>query len=84
MFKKSKISSAAIRLKTGEVLVGRRHSDIINSMPADAICDCRKGFITKDGMFLDRKEAYNRAVLCGQTTPNQGAGGKLYSYMLYG
>ena len=58
-------------IKEGFVITGRRHSDCYNTL----IClnyDINKnfediqGFLTSNNRFVDRKEAYNIALECGQ------------------
>jgi hypothetical protein len=65
------IKEAAIR-RDGKVFTGKRHSDIIYQMIRDGYIfdtSCVQGFITIDGNFLDRFQAYNHALECRQVSP---------------
>lgn len=63
------IRCAAIKLN-GKVYVGKRHSDVIWNMVKihgiEPPISGKQGFVTKDGEFVDRKEAAEIAFKCGQ------------------
>jgi hypothetical protein len=63
------ILASAIR-KDGIVYVGRRHHLIMHSKynPPGFLKLGEQGFITTDGVFLDRKQGANHALTCGQIT----------------
>lgn len=66
----SKIISSACKLHD-KIYTGLRHSDCFKKMFAErAVLADKKfitqGFMTEAGEFLTRKEAFERAVLCGQ------------------
>lgn len=79
----SPIKEAA--LKIGDrVWTGRRHGDAIIVAIRDirgSIKGAVYGFVTEDGEFLDRQQAFERAVECGQIK-NEGERA-LVSEMLY-
>jgi len=66
---KSPISKAAIKYED-KIWIGKRHGEIIQQMVVDGfdkrITQAMQGFITEDGQFLSRKDAYYRAIECGQ------------------
>jgi hypothetical protein len=63
------IVESAIR-QDGKVYTGRRHPNIIHHMVQD--CNItppvrgEQGFVDDNGTFLDRKEAAQHAIDCGQ------------------
>ncbi len=62
------IKKAAI-FKDGKVWTGRRHSDIIHKMiqgGEPTPIKGRRGFVTNNGHFVDRIEAFEIAIECGQ------------------
>ena len=66
----SKIISSACKLND-KIYTGFRHSDCFKKMFADGAAFADKpfivqGFMDEDGNFLNRKEAFERAVECGQ------------------
>lgn len=67
------IKEAAIQRKNdGRVWTGRRHGDVIRKIVSEGHAkavthsDFIQGFVTDDGQFVDRHEAYNIAVKCNQ------------------
>lgn len=65
------IKEAAIqRISDGKVWTGRRHGDVIRKINADGDMVTRtrfiQGFVTDDGRFVDRHEAFKIAVECNQ------------------
>uniref|UniRef100_A0A6M3KX46 Uncharacterized protein n=1 Tax=viral metagenome TaxID=1070528 RepID=A0A6M3KX46_9ZZZZ len=62
------IKEAAI-FKDGKIWTGRRHSDVIHTMIQEGelspITEIQ-GFVTDDGKFVDRNEAFEIAIACGQ------------------
>lgn len=72
------IKEAAIqRISDGKVWTGHRHSNVIHSIVSEGETtsvtrnEFIQGFVTNDGVFVDRKEAYKIAVACGQI-PDSG------------
>ena len=59
------IINAAI-LKDGIIYTGRRHHLIIQSHPSKFFIDCKQGFITEEGRFVDREEGLRIAIECNQ------------------
>jgi len=67
---KSKIISSACKLND-KIWTGFRHSDCFAKMRLDGMTledkkNIIQGFMDEDGNFLTRREAFERAVLCGQ------------------
>jgi len=67
------IKEAAIQRKSdGKVWTGRRHGNVIHSIVAETgirpvgHADFIQGFVTDDGKFVDRIEAFKIAVVCNQ------------------
>ena len=70
------IKEAAIkRIYDGRVWTGRRHSAVISKIISEGHTktvghdEFIQGFVTDDGFFVDRHEAYILALACGQITP---------------
>lgn len=66
----SPLISSACKLND-TIWTGFRHSDCFAKMKLDGMTledkkNIVQGFLTEDGEFLTRKEAFERAVLCGQ------------------
>jgi hypothetical protein len=60
------IQQAAIRL-SGIVYKGKRHKEIMMSIPKHLDTKGREeGFVTSQGLFVDRKEAAKLASMFGQ------------------
>jgi len=61
------IKEAAI-FKDGIIWTGRRHSDCISKMIQSGEVSKKgiQGFITDDGRFVDRQQAFEIALACGQ------------------
>ncbi len=61
------IKEAAI-LRKGKIWTGRRHSDIIHTMIkcGETSVKGTQGFVTDDGKFVDRQEAFEIAFACNQ------------------
>lgn len=75
------IESAAIRLKKGKIISGRTHA-ICHSVLQSVVTriSAEDGFVTTDGYFVNREEAYKIAVKCGQIQEKpSGFPKKLYS-----
>ncbi len=70
------ILAAAIR-KNGVTLIGKRHHLIPN------LCGGEQGFITTDGIFLDRKKAAKHALECGQIKELKYQKNELFSEELW-
>ena len=68
----SPIKESAI--KQGDKLyTGKRHGGIIIQMAKEGcsrVFSKDQGFVTLDGEFLNRKQAYKRAMECGQINDN--------------
>lgn len=64
--------SAIKRIRDGKVWTGRRHGDCISVIVKETGIrpvgrdDFIQGFITDDGRFVDRHEAFKIAVACDQ------------------
>ncbi len=86
----SPIKEAAI-LFEGKIYTGRRHGGILQDILQDMVKNGFKkrvyseqqGFITEEGEFLSRKNAYHRAVQCGQIVAHEGDTECLVSEDLY-
>ena len=76
----------AATLRDGIIWTGRRHCSIIHEMIDNGckppITQKEQGFVDEDGKFLNREEAYHRAVACGQIKDDGGTP-RLLSEMLY-
>ncbi len=89
------IKEAAIQRKSdGKVWTGRRHGNCISKIftesvelgePADAVSRDKfiQGFVTDDGQFVDRHEAFRIAKECGQIKAEPWAEPTLMSEDLY-
>lgn len=53
-------------MKDSIIYLGKRHSDIINSLEKGFLKNAEQGFITETGDFLTRTEALEHAYRCGQ------------------
>lgn len=53
---------AAAIIKDDIIYTGRRHHEILQSQPMGFLRGCRQGFITDDGVFVDRVEAFRIAI----------------------
>jgi hypothetical protein len=83
----TKIAHAAIK-KDGIVYVGKRHHNCIRTM-----ADCGlslpvtkgaiQGFVTDEGAFVDRKEAFVIASNANQIIEKHGGKDELYSEDIY-
>ena len=67
---------------------GQRHSDVVKCAVErygfkKPVKQSEQGFVDKDGEYLDRIEAYKRAVFCGQVEDDGRMAGKLFSEMLW-
>ena len=68
MSKPSPIKEAAVK-RGNKVWTGKRHGPIIQQMVKEGeqrILANEQGFVTHNGEYLDRKQAFKRAVECGQ------------------
>lgn len=55
-------------LKNNVIYVGRRHSDIINSVEKGFLKNAEQGFLDDCGNFLTRTEALEHAYNCNQVS----------------
>lgn len=65
-----KIKCAAIRSKVGQIFEGRNHAICYQEMARQGVeCgrNCKQGFLTDMGDFVDRYEAAEIAFKAGQT-----------------
>jgi hypothetical protein len=76
------IVAAAIRAKNGCVWLGKRHCHILADA-AGSLKGCPQGFINDRGCFLDREEAAQEALACGQIKQLRYNSTKLYSEDLW-
>ena len=67
------IKEAAVQRKSdGRIWTGRRHGDVIRKIISEGHTQTVKhseftqGFVTDDGRFIDRHEAFKIAVECNQ------------------
>lgn len=78
---------AAIRLVSGDLIAGRRHSDCLYSLNTLGLSrvDSIQGFMTNQGRFVDRREALNLMELAeiNSHDPAGYRGRELYSEDLY-
>lgn len=75
---------SAIKYPDGDVVTGRRHSDVIATMAKLGIMskgDCIQGFVDNTGQFYTREEARVLAEESGQLP--DGHVGELYSEDLW-
>jgi len=76
-------------IKTGVVFAGLRHHNAMYTMSAvTGLRDCEsgeniQGFLTNYGNFVDRKEAADIALFCGQVGELKYSSTELYSEDLY-
>lgn len=87
------ITSAAVKMiinNTQEVVIPlHRHGDIgiilksFGFKPHQGYTICSQGFLTQNGLFLDRSEAWLEAVRCGQVEQNDNYCNELFSEDLY-
>ena len=60
------IKQAAIRYN-GVIFIGKRHRDIVANAPKHLdLKHGEEGFVTTQGLFLDREKAAMVALMCGQ------------------
>jgi hypothetical protein len=83
------ITQSAIRLD-GRVFLGRRHADILhqNAVSRDgviisSIAGGEQGFVTDEGLFLDRELAAKHALGCGQISKLKYSKNVLFSEDLW-
>ena len=76
------IKESALRLN-GKVYTGRRHCDIFKQEPIGVLCNAEQGFITDDGIYLDRYEALTVASKCNQLIYKHPPYDRLLSEDLY-
>ena len=76
--------------KTGIVICGFRHSDIISILPTNnhfrndgKEYNCTQGFITNKGRFVNREEAYSIAKKADQLLNDFEGKSKLFSENIY-
>jgi hypothetical protein len=66
------IANAAVRFD-GDVRTGRKHAEIallwMRDRGGEGIPDAEFGFVTDDGQFVDKHEAFRIAVEAGQVKP---------------
>lgn len=85
MPKPSPIKEAAVK-RGDRIWTGKRHDPIIQQMVKEGeqrIRSDEQGFITLDGVYLNRKQAFKRAVECGQVNYNGNLDQPLVSEDLY-
>jgi hypothetical protein len=90
---KEKIICAAIKLETGEIFYGHRHNNCIEAINSQLSWDLSRsqikkiekeqGFVTSDGRFVDRQQAWKIAESAGQIIRQSGGKGTLYSEDIY-
>lgn len=73
-----KVERAAIKWPSGEVLTGRRHSDVYRRKVSEE--GCIQGFVLDDGSFVTRDEAASIAFVAGQIPSSKS---QLYSEDLW-
>jgi len=89
-----KIICAAIQIvDTGKVFYGHRHDQCLNSLNSELSWTMNRqeiskvekiqGFVTSEGRFVDRKEAWIIAEKSNQIVRQSGGKGTLYSEDLY-
>ena len=66
------VVSAALRSPNGTVWTGVNHAECYEQSLREWRSGLRDGFLDADGQFLDREQAYDRAVECGQITADDG------------
>jgi len=83
------IKEAAIRLE-GKIFTGRRHVDILHAnvvrrdgILVSSIAGNQQGFGTDEGEFLNREQAAEHAVKCGQIKKLKYSKTQLFSEDLY-
>jgi len=83
------IKEAAIKFH-GKVFTGRRHNDILqanavckNGIIVSSIAAGEQGFVTDEGEFLNREEAAEHALTCGQIAELKFSKTLLFSEDLY-
>jgi hypothetical protein len=81
------IKHAAIR-KDGIIYIGHRHPHCIRVMVECRVSkpvtkDAEQGFVTDEGVFVDRQEALKIAIENNQIITKHGAKDELYSEDLY-
>jgi hypothetical protein len=67
------LMSSAVKYPWGEIVTGRRHRNIYQSMAAEGIVSragCVEGFVGKTGHFYSRAEAKAIAIDAHQVSPN--------------
>lgn len=76
--------------KTGIVICGFRHPDIISILPTNNSLrndgkeyKCTQGFITSEGRFVDREEAYSIAKKANQLLNDFEGKSELFSEDIY-
>lgn len=68
------ITAAAIKLPDGTIWTGHRHHNILGDLkeagiPRGTVAQSEQGFVDQNRRFLNRKEAGQHAVDCGQVEP---------------
>jgi len=88
--KKEKIICSAIKTQNGQVFIGQRHHDCFRDMKKAGIknmlsCMHLQGFVTSEGRFVNREEAYEIQKNAGIKSIAKGGyrGHKLFSEDLY-
>lgn len=83
---------AAVKLDSGEIVLGRRHSDCLlavieRGLSTEYISQAKQGFLTSLTRFVDRKEGMEIQKKCGLTSCYSRDGGyhgtDLFSEDLY-
>jgi hypothetical protein len=62
------LKAAILQCDSRIVYVGHKHNDCFNMMRDQGVTYkyCIQGFVDTEGNFLDRHEAYQEALRCGQ------------------
>ena len=84
------IKSAAIPTDDGRVFSGHRHCDILNTnavrengVVISSLKGGEQGFLTDQGLFLNREMAATHAIECGQIKALKFSKTKLFSEDIY-
>jgi hypothetical protein len=77
------INCAAIK-QGSSIYIGQSHSEIFsNTFPLGCLRNAEQGFVTDDGVFVNRAEALVIALQCNQIKHKHGSPSELYSEDLY-
>jgi hypothetical protein len=73
------IKLAALRTSEGKIYTGKRHAHIFPQEPKGVLRCAEQGFITDDGIFVDRVTALRIAIENNQIIKKHGDPEILYS-----